>query len=172
MPDETATAPRGGPDGAEVGVALGWVAVGIVLAIAGWRMDRLESLGINPYSAPGLVPGIVGVLMALCGLILARRARRAAAAGPPGERLPAPALGRALGAAALCIVFGGLLPGRGLPFVWIAGVFVFVFMLVFGGGAPAPASRWRRVLRAAAVASVAALLITHLFGDVFLVRLP
>jgi hypothetical protein len=52
-------------------------------------MDRLERLGVSFYTAPGLVPGILGALMVLCGLVLAcvrcaRRARlEAEAAAPP-----------------------------------------------------------------------------------------
>ena len=41
-------------------------------------MDRLESLNINPWSAPGLMPGVLGGLMALFGLALAFRAGNAA----------------------------------------------------------------------------------------------
>jgi hypothetical protein len=181
---------------AELGIALGWVAVGILVTVAAWRMDRLEALSINPYSVPGLVPGIAGLLMALFGLIVASRAWRArsqaqqlapsAGSVPPSEASASPllhppspmplaqstpSLARAWAAAALCIVFGGLLPGRGLPFVAVGAAFIFLFILLF---ATPPGGRLdlRRVATAAAIATVASLSITYLFGDVFLVRLP
>jgi len=34
------------------------------------RMPRFESVGASPYSAPGIVPGLLGVVLALLSLIL------------------------------------------------------------------------------------------------------
>jgi len=39
-----------------------WISFGAAVATGAWRMDRLERLNINPYEAPGLVPGLLGVL--------------------------------------------------------------------------------------------------------------
>jgi TctA family transporter len=46
-------------------VALGWIALGIAIAIGAFRMDRLARMNIEPWSAPKLVPGLVGVLIAV-----------------------------------------------------------------------------------------------------------
>lgn len=56
--------------------ALGWAAFGLVVLIASWRLDRLGKLGINPWSAPGLTPGLVGVLMILLAIALGMQARK------------------------------------------------------------------------------------------------
>jgi len=56
--------------------ALLWAAFGAVVVIASWRLDRLENLHINPWSAPGLTPGVVGLLMILLALGLAIQSRR------------------------------------------------------------------------------------------------
>ena len=43
-------------------------------------MDRLESQGADPWSVPGLVPGIIGVVITLLGLALLLRSLRSAKA--------------------------------------------------------------------------------------------
>jgi hypothetical protein len=66
-----------------------WAAFGAVVVIASWRLDRLENLHINPWSAPGLTPGVVGLLMILLAAGLAIQSRRpptvAAGGGAAGE---------------------------------------------------------------------------------------
>jgi putative tricarboxylic transport membrane protein len=64
-------------------VAPGWIVPGIAIAVGGWRMDRLEQMHIEPWSAPGPVPGVLmsgsltgdeatkGWLMGLLGLFFA-----------------------------------------------------------------------------------------------------
>ena len=37
-----------------------WAATGAAILAASWRMDRLADRGINPWSAPGVTPGVVG----------------------------------------------------------------------------------------------------------------
>ena len=54
-----------------------WVAFGLAVLIGAWRMDRLESQGATLYTAPGLVPGLLGGVLLLLGLVLAWRAARA-----------------------------------------------------------------------------------------------
>jgi Tripartite tricarboxylate transporter TctB family len=103
-----------------------WLALGIVAVHQSWTMDRLEAQGADPWSAPGLVPGLVGTILILLGAALLLRSLRPAgvrtAAEPAGgeaEEDPAEAgegrrrLGIAL-LLCLLLVFG--LIGRGLPF--------------------------------------------------------
>lgn len=158
-------------------VALGWIVLGLAVAVGGWRMDRLEKMNIEPWSAPGLVPGVLGVLMAVFGAVLAWRERRAAPAAPAhAAQADADARGtlrRALPILALAIawVVGAL--GRGMPFVATSACLVFAWIALL---------RWRdwrasgSVARglggAVAIALVACTAIAVLFEDVFLVRLP
>ena len=130
-------------------------------------MDRLESLNIEPWSAPGLVPGVLGVLMALFGL--AQVFAPGGAPSEPEEPIPWP---RLLGVLGLSVVFGFGALGR-VPFVWAAAVLIFVWIVAlswsqWSAGAP----RTRGLLRTALIAGLASVIISHLFQDVFLVRLP
>jgi hypothetical protein len=65
-------------------VALGWIALGVAIAIGAFRMDRLAHLNVEPWSAPGLVPGVLGVLIAVFGALLAGRERAAARGAAAG----------------------------------------------------------------------------------------
>src|SRR5690349_3475796 len=56
--------------------AIGWTALGIAVLVGSLRMDRLESQGINPYTVPGLLPGLLGVAMILLGATLGVRSLR------------------------------------------------------------------------------------------------
>jgi hypothetical protein len=144
---------------------LGWALFGAAVLVASWRMDRLESLNINPWSAPGLMPGVLGGLMLLFGLALALR--------PAGAPQPeaAGSWRRTALALVLCFLFAAGLLGRGLPFWLTSAAFMFVAILAFRVMDRAPPG-WRLAASSAAIAIVAALVISHVFEDLFLVRLP
>ncbi len=138
---------------------------GAAVLVASWRMDRLESLNINPWSAPGLMPGVLGALTMLFGLALALRPLGAAQPEAAGSwRLTVLAL-------VLCFVFAAGLLGRGLPFWLTAAAFMFAAIFAFRV-LDASAPRWRLAASSAAIAIVAALVISYVFQDLFLVRLP
>lgn len=164
-------------------VAAVWAVFGLVIVIASWRMDRLGHQGINPWSAPALLPGALGVLFLVLAIALAlRRPARAPVDDGPTDPLltdplptaPQPTVPwRTLTAAVLCTGFATLGIGHGLPFAGIAAGFIFTFITVFSW------ARWRneqRLARGLATAGLvalgAALAIAWLFESVFLVRLP
>ena len=51
----------------------GWVVFGLVIVTGSVRMDRYESMGAELYTMPGFVPGMIGGLVALLGLVLMLR---------------------------------------------------------------------------------------------------
>jgi putative tricarboxylic transport membrane protein len=154
-----------------------WALLGGAVLVASWRMDRLADRGINPLSAPGLTPGVVGALMLVLAALLAWHALRRAevpsiSAGGDAPTDSAHNAGRTLLAGGLCWLFA-LSLGRGLPFAAEAATFVFLFTSVFSW------PTWRAERRIArglaqtlAIAVGSALAISWLFESVFLVRLP
>jgi len=56
--------------------ALGWMGLGIAILIGSVTMDRLEKQDINPYTIPGLLPGLLGIAMTILGALLAARSWR------------------------------------------------------------------------------------------------
>lgn len=168
-----------------------WAALGLAIFAAAWRMDRLGHQGISPWSAPGLLPGVVGAAMIVFALGLAVQMWRAPASAAGDEAViddpdmnvdrsesanePLEQSGR-LGsslAALMCVLFAGASLGRGWPFQLEAALFILAFTAVFSWPAwRAHGSVMRGLLITAAVAAVAALAIGALFERVFLVRLP
>jgi putative tricarboxylic transport membrane protein len=167
-------------------VALLWAAFGVIVFIASWRMERLEKLGIDRWSAPGLTPGVVGALIVVLALVLAWKAYRPGdidAAEPDTEKssvdgaddagLSAATTRRTLLAAALCVLFAGITLGHGLPFVVEGALFILAFTAAFSWRAWRDEGRiGRGLLQTAAVAVAASVTISWLFESVFLVRLP
>jgi hypothetical protein len=151
-----------------------WVALAIAIVIGSWRMDRLEHLQVSIYSAPGVVPGLIGVALAVMGAVLMLRGWRAGALA--GVHRPSVAWRgeiRLLAAIVLCLAFAIGLVGSGLPF-WLAAA-LFIAVTVFGFQFP-ERRRAGTLLRGGLVAVVYGLVagfaVHYVFQDLFLVRLP
>ena len=142
--------------------AAAWIAAGAAIVAGAWTMDRLERYGATFYSAPGLVPGVLGLAILLLGIALAARATREGALRTGSAK--AWSWGNTPVVLALCLAYAVGLVGR-LPF-WLATfLFVTVFIAIFEEGA-------RRKLAAPAYGAATSLAVTYLFEAVFLVRLP
>lgn len=151
-----------------------WLALGLVIAFESWRMPRLEEQGINPYTAPGLVPGLLGLILAVLGVALALR-RAPVAEGPSLEGSDGGVAEpwRVGLAFLLCVGFGVGALGHGPPFWLAAGLFIFLAIILFEWPEHRAAGTVRYGLtRAALVAVVGAAAVTFIFQEVFLVRLP
>jgi hypothetical protein len=158
--------------------AIGWIVLGVAILIGSVTMDRLEDQDINPYTIPGLLPGLLGIAMIILGALLAIRGWRArpfriaettdTSTSHAGRKRLALVL-------ALCVAFGVGLVGHGLPF-WLAVViFVTASILTLQYQQPSSIespSRLRRFAVAATIGLGAGIAITVIFQDLFLVRLP
>ena len=156
--------------------ALGWMALGIAILIGSVTMDRLENQDINPYTIPGLLPGLLGIAMTILGALLAIRSWRphllAAGNRAPVDRAELKRLLLVLG---LCLAFGVGLVGHGLPFWLAAAIFVTVAILALQYQQRKSAGEslnLRRLVTTAAIGLGAGAVITLVFQEIFLVRLP
>jgi hypothetical protein len=158
---------------ADLFAGLAFLAFGIAIIIGSLMMDRLERLQATIYTAPGLVPGILGLMLAGMAVILILRAVRT---GALSQSLPPVALGehwRIAVSLVLCLGFAIGLVGHGLPFWGGAAIFVALFLLIFQfEDRRRDGTLARGVMFAVAYGLIAGLVIHHLFQDVFLVRLP
>ena len=179
---EPSTSPHGGESyvtpRSDLLAGLAWIVLGGAILIGALLMDRLERQNINPYTVPGLLPGLLGIVMVLLGFLLAMRSwrRGALGAGTAGAgNTSGASVQRIVLVLGLCIVFAVLLVGHGLPF-WAAGaLFVTVAILslqhaqrVASGQKLGP----RTVLAAVLIGLGAGITITLVFQEIFLVRLP
>ena len=181
-PGETAPAPPSGAPldprveaGTDLRAAIGWIALGAAILVGSITMDRLEQQHINPYTIPGLVPGLLGIAMLILGMVLGVRGWRRGGIGAP--RPPTdPAVARRLAIViALVVAFSVGLVGHGLPFWAATAIFVVASILVLQAPQRAAAGRTltgRDVAFALAVGIGSGVVITFVFQELFLVRLP
>jgi hypothetical protein len=158
--------------------AFGWMGLGIAILIGSVMMDRLEKQDINPYTIPGLLPGLLGIAMTILGALLAVRSWRpgllasAAASDASADRAERKRLLLVLG---LCLAFGVVLVGHGLPFWLAAAIFVTVAILSLQARQRKSTGQTlslRMVVSTAAIGLGAGVAITLVFQELFLVRLP
>jgi hypothetical protein len=165
--DDTADKPSPRSDLVSGGV---WVAIGLAIAVGSWRMDRLESQGVPWFTAPGLLPGIVGVGIVLFALMIVVRALRASA--PADDVAPRDRSGRAAISLVLCLGFAAGLVGR-VPFIAAAATYLFLHIFILQLPERRAAGQVARgAIVALVIAIVAAVAIGLVFQEIFLVRLP
>ena len=137
-------------------------------------MPRLEERGVPIYSVPGIVPGLLGIVILLLGLILLVRAARAGGyrLSKAGARNDNDKRGVRL-TLTLLITLGYALGLIGnLPYWLATALFVFAFIAVFEWENATAAAHLRRLSSALLQAGIVALIVSVVFEKVFLVRLP
>jgi len=142
-----------------------WIALGGAIFYASWTMDRLANLGVKPFSAPGLLPGILGAFIVLLGVAMLLRARQEEAGRIEWRRILLPL--------ALCLGFAGGMVGRGIPF-WVAA---WTFVAVMIWTLQYRERKLKAELRRLAAISLsiglgASVAISLVFQELFLIRLP
>ncbi|WP_367714715.1 tripartite tricarboxylate transporter TctB family protein [Nitratireductor sp. GISD-1A_MAKvit] len=148
-------------------------AAGLVEAL---RMPRFEARGADPFTVPGLTPGLLSTVLCVLGVVLLLRgiSGRVLAEGarPSITQWSRASAIRTLFTIVMVLVYGTLLFGR-MPFLYATALFVFVFTL---GAELIDTERrkpvWQLVIGALALAGIAAFAIDFVFTDLFLVRLP
>lgn len=151
----------------------GWIGFGLLVVAESLRMDRFENMGATLYTMPGFVPGMIGSLLMLLGAILMlrgwQRRRQAPAAADEAVALTARLLnGRALLTLALTLGYATVLIGH-IPFWLATALFVATFTWFF---APPEHTPLRRLVSAVIAGLLTSLVVTLVFEQVFLVRLP
>ena len=143
-----------------------WIAVGGAIFYASWIMDRLANLGVKPFSAPGLLPGILGVFIVLLGVAMLLRGRN-----PSGE--DAIDWRRILVPLAICLGFAAGLVGHGLPF-WLAA-WIFVALMIWTlqyKERRAKGELGRLATLSLSIGLAAGVAVSLVFQELFLIRLP
>lgn len=148
------------------------LAFGLGVVALSLHMPTFVEQSGTGLTAPGIVPGFHGTVIALLSILLGLRATRrgglragGAKAGGAGKDL-----GRLLTAAVLGVIYAAVLVGR-LPFWLATALFVFAFTVIFEWPR-GPQGRIRRLLEAAAIALGTGWAVVLVFEDLFFVRLP
>lgn len=146
-------------------------ALGVAIVVQAWQMPRFIEQSGTGLTAPGIVPGFYGVVLALLSCLLGLRA-----VGRGGWAVHGAATGnrtdrRQLATAAvLGLVYAGGMIGR-MPFWLAASLFVFAFTTAFEWE-QGPQGRARRIVEAALIGIGTGVAVTMVFEKLFLLRLP
>lgn len=150
----------------------------LTLIVESWRMPRLEHLGIHPSSVPGLVPGMLGVILLILGAVLTVRSvrRKGHRLGITRESavqtLLLPGNLRLIATLVLTIGYAAFMVGN-IPYWLATGLFTFAFVALFEWRRGADLRTRARSLAVAVIIAVAvAWAVTWVFANLFLVTLP
>jgi hypothetical protein len=148
-------------------------AFGLFVFVESWRMPRFTDQGGVIYSAPGLVPGVLAVVLILCGLIVLIRsvAQGGWRLSDGGAMSFSPGARNVLVTVAISIIYVVLLIGT-IPFWLATTIYAFVYTAIFElRGAP-PEKRVPMLLSNLVLALAVAWGVTLVFERIFLVRMP
>jgi Tripartite tricarboxylate transporter TctB family len=149
-----------------------FAALGIATVVESLRMPAFAELNAEPYTAPGVVPGLLGAALALLGALLSLRALAAPRPAHELEDAPAHAWPRVAAAFGLCMVYAGVLVSR-VPFQLATFVFILAFILTFELWDGNLRARWLRpTIVAVLIAGLISFGIGYVFQAIFLIRLP
>lgn len=154
--------------------ALVWIALGIAILVISLQMDRLERFQASIYTAPGLVPGLLGIAIAFMGAILLLRAVRGGALQKRAPlRLALRDHWRLVFSLGLSLLYALVIVASALPFWLVTAVYVAIFVLVFQYAERRANNQLPRGIVIAVVHGLlAGWLIQYVFEELFLVRLP
>jgi hypothetical protein len=157
---------------------VGWIALGVAIVIGSLLMDRLEQQHINPYTVPGLLPGLLGLMMIVLGGILALRSwRRGALTSPVSAPIADDREQRRRIAivVALCLGYAVVLVGHGLPFWLASAIYVTASILILQRMSRDESERrltGRAWLKAIVTGVASGVITSYVFQELFLVRMP
>jgi hypothetical protein len=177
-PGEAAESPFAGdraplPPRADLFTAAVLLAFGLGVLGLALNMPSFAEQSHTGLTAPGIVPGFYGIVIALLSVLLGLRAIRRGALHAPAQHAPALTRrdARQLGTAtALGVLYAGGLVGT-LPFWLASALFVFAFTAAFEWER-GPVGRPRRLVEAALLGLCTGVAVMLVFERVFLVRLP
>lgn len=146
-------------------------ALGTAITVQAWQMPRFVEQSGTGLTAPGIVPGFYGVVIALLSVALGLRAMarggwavHEAASGNAADRR------QLTTAAVLGLVYAGGMVGR-VPFWLASALFVFAFTTAFEWEL-GKQGRLRRIIEAALIGIGTGVAVMLVFEKLFLLRLP
>lgn len=150
----------------------------LAILIISIRMPRMQELGANPYSAPGIVPGFLGGIIFILGLMLFIKSilKNGHRLDLRGKTIHAffkdPSTTRVLLTLLISTIYGVGLLGH-IPYILATFFYVTVFIMLFEYQRDQPFQRQKKTVM---FALVQAILVTGsvaaVFRYLFLVNLP
>lgn len=151
-----------------------WIGFGLAIAVISWNMDRMERFQASVYTAPGLVPGLLGLCIAIMGALLVLRAVKAGGLQPVQRRkLVLAEHWRLIFSLGWSLVYALVIVASALPFWLVTASYIAGFVIVFQYEERRAKGQIPRGIVVAVVHGlISGLLIQYVFEELFLVRLP
>ena len=153
------------------------IAFSLSVIVSSYTMPRLERRGIDPFSAPGVVPGMIGIILLVLALILFIRSVRHGGylifrPRSQEESVHRGAVLRVGLTLVISLIYAIGFLGR-IDYTIGTLLYIFTFIVLFEYRWGEPFSSQLKTLGYALLqALIAALLITMVFRKLFLVDLP
>lgn len=154
------------------------IGFGVWIVIHSLNMPRFTEFGANPFSVPGIVPGILGTIISLLSLLvfirsIRRRGYRLGLSRSSLKRFFQDASSkRMLITCLVCIIYGLVLIGH-IQYFTATFIYVFVFLIIFQYRfSEAFRIQWKLVLFSTIQALLIAGAVAVVFRYLFLVDLP
>lgn len=150
---------------------------GAAILLLSIQMPTMADYNQSIYSAPGVVPGFIGVMLILLSLsMLLRSIKRKAIREFRGKAIPKEVLTqestrRILMTIAMCAIYAFLLGKIWFPLATFAFIFAFILLFEYDWKA-AFSTQTRKAIVAAIIGIVTTALVTLVFQKLFLVNLP
>ena len=158
--------------------SIGLSSFGLAILIMSIQMPRYESLGVNPYSVPGIVPGLLGLILLILGLVLLIRSiiRKGYQLGLTIDILKQyfteESTKNFLLALIFSLVYGVFLLTR-IPYSLATGLYILFFILVFEYRPKENMSSQKKTILYSLVEAISVSAgVTLVFRYLFLVDLP
>ena len=158
--------------------SIGMIAFGIIVLVLSIQMPRFEDQGVNRFSVPGIVPGFLGSIIAVLGLVLFIRSiiRKGYKLGLDGA-----AIGRFFKAEMtkrfavtilVSVAYGWGLIGR-INYEVATAIYIFAFIVIFDvKWRQGIKTQWKKILIAFVIAMLVGGTVGTTFRRLFLVNLP
>ena len=151
----------------------------ISVIVSSYTMDRLEHRSIDPFSAPGVVPGMIGLILLCLSLTLFARSlkkggyRLFSREGEADGRIKHEgAAKRVLLTLIISLIYAVGFLGR-IDYTLATLLYIFAFIIIFEYRWRVPLAEQKRVVAGALLqALLAAMTISLVFRKLFLVDLP
>ena len=141
-------------------------------------MPTFAERGVNPFSAPGIVPGFLGAIVAFLGVVLLVRSmlRKGHRLGLNATTVRGFLFDESTKRLAITIlvsvVYAIVLVGR-ITYPVSTGIYIFAFVLLFDlKGGVRLVEQWKAIVGALVIAVLTSAAVTAVFRFLFLVNLP
>jgi len=153
------------------------LAFGITVVFMSVQMPTMADANQSKFSAPGIVPGFIGVMLSLLSLTMLIRSikrkgmREIVAKNATKDLLAQETTSRILKTLVICVVYVLLLGKIWFPLPTALFIFAFIIMFEYDFKS-ALKPQIKKIIVAFIIAAVATALITFVFQSLFLVNLP